>query len=116
MAHWEPAGGERFEVVLVNPPYLSTAEFEASEPEIRAWEPRSALVAGDGLDAIRALAPVLPRRLAEGGKVFIEIGIGQAPAAAEILGRSGLDVHDAIPDLSGIPRCLIAGQAGSGGR
>jgi release factor glutamine methyltransferase len=117
IADWQPARGGSFDVILVNPPYLTAGEFEASEPEIRLWEPRSALVAGSGgLEAIRALAPVLARRLAPGGKVFIEIGIGQAPAAAEILARSGLDVHEAISDLSDIPRCLIAGQAGSGGR
>jgi release factor glutamine methyltransferase len=116
VANWEPAGTESFEVILANPPYLSLAEFERSEPEVREWEPRSALVAGeDGLDGLRSLGPVLSRRLAAGGKAFVELGAGQGPAAAEILARSGLDVLDIITDLSGIPRCLIAGRAGRGG-
>jgi len=117
IADWQPAGAESFDVVLVNPPYLSTVAFEASEPEIRVWEPRSALVAGkDGLEAVGLLASLLPRRLTRGGRAFIEVGIGQAAAASEILARSGLDVHEVMPDLSGIPRCLVAGQTGRGGR
>lgn len=115
-ADWEPAGADPFDVILANPPYLSTAEFAQSEPEIREWEPRSALAAGaDGLDAIRSLAPVLGRRLALGGQAFVELGQGQGSAAAEILAGSGLDVLAIIPDLSGVPRCLIAGRAGRGG-
>lgn len=115
-AAWEPAGTEPFDVILANPPYLTAAEFEAAEPEIREWEPRSALVAGhDGLDAIRSLAPVLRCRLAPWGQAFVEVGAGQEPAAMEILGRSGLDVLEIIPDLSGIPRCLVIGHAGRGG-
>lgn len=115
LADREPAGGA-FDVVLVNPPYLTEAEFETSEPEIRLWEPRSALAAGeDGLDAIRLLGPVLARRLAETGRAFVEVGMGQVAAAAEILTRAGLDVSEVIADLSGIPRCLIAGRAGRGG-
>jgi release factor glutamine methyltransferase len=113
----EPAGAESFDVILVNPPYLTAAEFEESAPEIRNWEPRLALVAGaDGLHVIRALGAVLSRRLTREGKAFLEVGIGQATAAAEILARSGVDVREVIPDLSGIPRCLVAGRAGSGGR
>lgn len=114
-AGWEPVGARDFDIILVNPPYLSPAEFEATEPEIRLWEPRSALVAGeDGLDAIRALGPALRRGLATEGKMFMEIGLGQAPTAREILSGAGLDVHEVIADLSGIPRCLVAGRAGSG--
>lgn len=115
-ASWEPASAEPFDVIVVNPPYLTAIEFEESAPEIRSWEPRSALVGGaDGFDAIRALAPVLSRRLAPEGKAFVEIGAGQAPVAAEILEHAGLDVREVIPDLSGIPRCLVSGRAGSGG-
>lgn len=115
-ASWEPAGANRFDVILVNPPYLKAAEFEASEPEIRLWEPHSALVGGkDGLGSIRTLAPVLGHLLTDDGRAFVEIGMGQAPPATEILTLAGLDVHEVIADLSGIPRCLIAGRTGGGG-
>lgn len=115
-AYWAPARAGDFDIILVNPPYLTASEFEATEPEIRLWEPRSALVAGeDGLEAIRTLGPALRGCLDRQGKVFVEIGMGQAAAAAEILSSAGLDVHEVIADLSGTPRCLVAGQAGSGG-
>ena len=111
----EPSGTDHFDIVLVNPPYLTAAEFEQTAPEIRHWEPRTALLAGeDGLEDIRAMAPLLRRRLAKRGRAFMEIGRGQAPAAREILACEGLDVQAAIPDLSGVPRCLVVGQAGSG--
>jgi release factor glutamine methyltransferase len=110
---WEPAGKDSFEVILANPPYLSAAEFDRCDPDIRRYEPRSAFVAGeDGLDAMRALAPVLFRRLALTGRAFVEIGNGQAPAVAQILAAQGLDVVETISDLSGIPRCLVTGRAG----
>jgi release factor glutamine methyltransferase len=115
-ANWEPQGTERFEVILANPPYLTEAEFGQSEPEIRLWEPRSALAAGaDGLDGIRSVASVIRRRLAPAGQAFVELGANQGPAATQILVRAGLDAIDIIPDLSGIPRCLIVGHAGRGG-
>jgi len=117
LADGEPAGEERFDVILVNPPYLSAAEFEASAPEMRVWEPRAAFVGGeDGLASIRAWAPGLARCLAQTGRAFVEVGIGQAAATAEILARLGLDVSEVIADLSGIPRCLVVGHAGSGGQ
>ncbi|HEX3431938.1 MAG TPA: peptide chain release factor N(5)-glutamine methyltransferase [Rhizomicrobium sp.] len=115
-ADWEPSGAGTFDIVFVNPPYLAAAEFALSDPEIHGWEPHPALVAGeDGLEAIRALPPVLRRRLSESGRAFIEVGHRQAAAASEILARSGLDVQRVIPDLSAVPRCLVIGQAGSGG-
>jgi release factor glutamine methyltransferase len=116
-ANWTPAEAETFDVILSNPPYLTAAELERSDPEIRDWEPLAALVGGeDGLDAMRALAPVIRRHLRAAGKAFIEIGKGQEAAAAEILGSTGLDVQEGIPDLSGVPRCLVAGRAEGRGR
>ena len=115
-ADWAPTEPETFDVIFSNPPYLTAAEFDDSASEIRNWEPRSALVGGDdGLAAMRALGPVIRQHLRADGKAFIEIGKGQDTAVAEILGRSGLDVREPIPDLSGVPRCLVVGRAGSRG-
>ncbi len=49
--------GERFHVVVSNPPYLAEGEADALQPEVRDWEPGTALFAGpDGLGAIRRIA------------------------------------------------------------
>ena len=107
---WEPPVGGTFDVILVNPPYLSEREFDLAQPEIREYEPREAFVAGpDGLDGVRAIAPVLTRRLSPAGRAFIEIGAGQEDAAKAILTACDLDVYQSAPDLSGVARCLVTG-------
>src|SRR5205085_11886961 len=61
----EPLAGERYDVIVANPPYV--AEGDAHLAAL-AHEPRHALVAGsDGLDAMRALAGQAPKYLTAGG-------------------------------------------------
>nr|WP_243846445.1 peptide chain release factor N(5)-glutamine methyltransferase [Rhizomicrobium palustre] len=104
--NWAEALDERFDVIVTNPPYISTADIATLEPDVREYEPFGALDGGpDGLDAVRALAPELNRL---GGTSFVEIGIGQADSTAEILSAAGLHVLRAAKDLSGISRIVIA--------
>lgn len=99
-----PAGP--FDLILSNPPYLTAAELSATAPELH-YEPALALVAGaDGLDAYRALAPVLACRLAAHGAAIIELGAGQGAAVTDIFCAAGLAIADARSDLSSIPRAL----------
>jgi release factor glutamine methyltransferase len=98
-----------FDLIVGNPPYVGEAEIAGLEPEVREFEPRTALVAGpDGLDAYRALIPDGARLLAAGGALALEIGQGQGDAVAALLAEHGLEVVERRPDLAGIPRCLIA--------
>jgi release factor glutamine methyltransferase len=98
------------DVILVNPPYLTEAELAGAAPEVKA-EPRLALAGGDdGLDAYRAIAPGLRPRLTPRGRVFLEIGRGQADAVSRIFSVHGLETERVVPDLSGIPRCLVLAQ------
>lgn len=95
-----------FDVIVSNPPYIPSADIAGLEPDVQNYEPLSALDGGpDGLDDVRLLAPVM-RRL--NGKVFLEIGIGQAEAAAEIMAASGLTICRVAQDLAGVPRIVIA--------
>ena len=102
---WTACLDSRFDLILCNPPYVEDgAQLPA---EVARWEPAQALYAGtDGLDAFRRLAPKLPPRLAPGGLACVEIGAGQAAAAAEIFAAAGFTVG-MRNDLNGIPRCLI---------
>ncbi|MBW6524361.1 peptide chain release factor N(5)-glutamine methyltransferase [Sphingomonas sp. RHCKR47] len=97
--------GEAFDLVLCNPPYI---EVDASlPPEVRDWEPASALFAGaDGLDDYRRLAPLLPGQLAPGGVACIEIGYEQGERAAALFRAAGLGVA-LRRDLAGRDRCLV---------
>jgi release factor glutamine methyltransferase len=96
-----PSGGEgeRFDLVLANLPYVREDEWAGLAPEIRLFEPRSALVSGaDGLDAIRSLVGGAPR----GTRLALEHAPGQA---AEV--RALLDGAETHRDLAGHERLTV---------
>jgi len=104
--NWDENLDGRFDVIVSNPPYIPTADIAGLEPDVRDYEPVSALDGGaDGLDAVRALAPALKRL---GGTAFVEIGIGQSEAASAILAAAGLQVLRVASDLAGVSRIVIA--------
>jgi release factor glutamine methyltransferase len=95
--------GEEFDLVLANLPYVSEAEWERLEPEITEHEPRDALVAGTtGLEAIEALIPTIDR-----GVLALEVGSGQAPAAASSMSAAGFDRVETRRDLARIERAVV---------
>jgi release factor glutamine methyltransferase len=97
-----PLAGERFDLIVSNPPYVA-----AGDPQLAAlrFEPWKALVAGvDGLDALREIARGAPGHLNPGGWLLVEHGIGQDAAVCELLGAAGLDCVASWPDLAGIAR------------
>lgn len=113
---WAAGLAGPFDIVLSNPPYIAEEELAGLEPEVRDHEPRSALAAGSqGLDAYRAITADLPRLLAPGGRVFLEIGRGQGKAVAALLEAAGLQLLDRRADLAGIERCLVARRPASQG-
>jgi release factor glutamine methyltransferase len=107
--HWGAGVRERFDVIVSNPPYVAERDWDALQPEIRAFEPKAALVAGpDGLAAYRALAPECARLLTQGGLCALEIGFAQGDAVAALLAAQGLVATERARDLAGIERCLVA--------
>jgi release factor glutamine methyltransferase len=99
---FEPVSGERFDVLVSNPPYVAEGDPHLAE---LAFEPRSALVAGpDGLAAIREIARAAPAHLLPGGRVFLEHGLGQDAAVRTLLVAAGLEAVRTWPDLAGIAR------------
>lgn len=99
---FEPVAGERFELVVSNPPYV--AEGDPHLPDLR-HEPASALVSGpDGLDAIREITSTAGLFLSPGGWLLLEHGAGQDPLVRDLLERAGLESVHTWPDLAGIGR------------
>lgn len=85
-AVYEPVAGERFDVVVSNPPYIGEEERPSLDPEVRDWEPERALFAADGgLEVIRALVRGAPEVLREGGLLALEIGYAQAEAVSGLV-------------------------------
>lgn len=94
--------GERFDVIVTNPPYVETdADLE---PEVSEWEPASALYAGaDGLGFYRRLADEVRAQLHPGGWFLTELGDGQASAVAALFEGETIRLWD---DLGGEQRVL----------
>ena len=100
---------EAFDVVVANPPYLSDAETDQTAPEVRDFEPRSALAAGDeGIaDLVRIIAQA-PRYLAPGGLLALETGIAQHVRLLPLLRDAGFAQVESHPDLTGRERYILA--------
>lgn len=107
-ANWTSALSGAFDIVVANPPYIPDPDLDALAPEVRRFEPRIALSAGeDGLAAYRAILPELPRVLAPDAVAVLEIGAGQAAAIADLAEDQGMQVVGTRNDLAGWPRCVV---------
>lgn len=96
-----------FDAIVTNPPYVPTADAAALHPQVRDYEPASALFAGtDGLDVYRELIPQAHEALKPGGLLALEIGYGQSEAIAILLNH-WYDI-DFVNDLQSIPRIALA--------
>lgn len=110
----EPLGHDRPDVIVSNPPYVTTDEYARLAPEVHDHEPELALVAGaDGLDVIRALIAQAPRALGPGGRLVMEIGHRHARPVRALLDAAGVwrgvRFH---ADLGGIERVVEARVSG----
>jgi release factor glutamine methyltransferase len=99
---FESLDGERFDLIVSNPPYVAAGDPHLAE---LGFEPRQALVAGpEGLDALRVIAQSAPAHLTPGGQLLLEHGQGQEQAVQALLEAAGLEEIATWPDLAGIPR------------
>ncbi len=112
-ADWTAGLGERFDLVVSNPPYIPAADVEGLSPEVRDWEPRHALTAGPtGLEAYGRIAAGLAAVLAPGGRALFEVGVGQGAAVASLLQGAGLGGTVVHRDLDGRDRVVSCGGRG----
>lgn len=99
----------RFDLIVSNPPYIARGAIALLDPEVRDFDPRLALDGGaDGLDAYRAIAASVPPLLAPGGRLIMELGVGQAPPVTALFEAAKFIVLSIRNDLGGIARALIA--------
>ena len=101
-----------FDAIVSNPPYVSEGDRNTLHPEVRDYEPATALFAGDtGLDVYRRLIPQSYDALKPGGLLALEIGHGQQEALTALL--SGWNNVSFINDLQQIARVALAQKAPS---
>jgi release factor glutamine methyltransferase len=99
----------RFDLVASNPPYVDPAQVAKLMPEVRDHEPRLAIQPpGDQCSLYRRLAPQALRALRPGARLLLEVGQGMDAEVALILEGAGLAVERIVPDLSSIPRTVVA--------
>jgi len=103
--------GLRFDFIVSNPPYISREGWDGLPSEIRDFEPRRALLAGEsGLEMIERLVRRAGTFLKPGGYLILEIGDGQRDRVLDLFGKRWTEIETAW-DLAGIPRVITARRA-----
>ncbi|THF64438.1 peptide chain release factor N(5)-glutamine methyltransferase [Pseudothauera rhizosphaerae] len=101
---FEELDGERFQLIVSNPPYVAAEDPHLTEGDVR-FEPRTALAAGaDGLDDIKTIVAAAPHHLEDDGWLLLEHGYDQAAAVRGLLTDAGFSAITSWADLAGIER------------
>ena len=111
----EPFSGERFDMIVSNPPYIPAAELATLQQEVRGFEPPGALDGGaDGLDFYRRITADARDHLNPGGWLLFEVGAGQAPQVLGLLKAAGFSLETFTQtDPAGIER-VVGGRPAEG--
>lgn len=105
-----PGKEMKADLIVSNPPYISSSVIETLQPEVKDYEPRLALDGGgDGLDFYRRIAAGARDYLFSSGYLIMEIGFDQADQVKQLLLDEGC-YHDieVIKDFSGNDRVVKA--------
>lgn len=101
--------GERFDIIVSNPPYIPSAVIETLMPEVKEHEPMSALDGDtDGLKFYREIIKNANKYLTEQGQIFFEIGCEQGADVSALLLANGFQNIHVIKDLAGLDRVVSA--------
>ena len=100
----------KFDLVVSNPPYVSEAEYESLDKNVKDYEPKDALLAGaDGLDVYRRIVEQIGNFLKLDGALMMEIGYAQSPAIREMLEQTDIFKTIAIEkDFANNDRIAVA--------
>jgi release factor glutamine methyltransferase len=100
------------DILATNPPYVNARSVDRLQPEVRDWEPRTALLGGpEGLDFYRRLFEDTFVYLKPDGFMVIEIGYDQFAAIEELSAAYSWEILDVTRDLQDIPRTLTLRKA-----
>lgn len=99
--------GDKFDVIVSNPPYIARKTIETLSPEVKDHDPRLALDGGpDGLDAYRTIFAQAARWLKPEGWVVVEIGADQGPQVRALLQKAGFEDVIVEKDLADLDRVV----------
>ncbi len=104
-----PLSDASIDILISNPPYISTHDVDQLDPHILRYEPRLALDGGpDGLDILRAITHQATQILKPHGHLYFEMGDDQGPAMHHILEQAGYSHIQIIQDVYGKDRFATA--------
>ncbi len=107
--------GESYDLIVSNPPYVCNDEWDDLQPEIKEYEPKEALLGGeDGLDVTRRLIEAAPDALKGGGRLAVEVGVGQSGDVIEMMRDGGFDEPNICKDLAQLKRVVWAKKSCAG--
>jgi len=96
-----------FDCIVSNPPYIPRADIEALDHSVKDFEPHLALCGGeDGYDFYSAIIQRWRAALKVGGRLYFEVGIGQADTVLRMMRACGFGDINIVEDTAGIPRVV----------
>ncbi len=99
----------KFDLIVSNPPYITTEEMEQLPKSVADFEPHLALHGGDdGLDFYRAIAENYSAALKPGGYLCFEFGMGQGDAVCDLLTMNGYTILERSRDYNDRERAVLA--------
>ncbi|MDQ3372671.1 MAG: peptide chain release factor N(5)-glutamine methyltransferase [Acidobacteriota bacterium] len=109
---FEKLRDEKFDLIVSNPPYVSSEDIKNLQAEVRDFEPLMALTDdGDGVSIIERIITGAPTFLNNNGFLLLEIGIAQASRVSAMFSPQIWKDIDIFPDLQGIAR-MVKAQTG----
>ena len=101
--------GDKYDLIISNPPYIKHHEINGLEKDIKNHEPKVALDGGiDGYNKIRLIIEKSSTLIKKRGKLFLELGINQTRETLKILNLNGFYKTKVIKDLASKNRCIIS--------
>ncbi|RPI71392.1 MAG: peptide chain release factor N(5)-glutamine methyltransferase [Ignavibacteriales bacterium] len=99
--------GVQFDIIVSNPPYIAEEEFPKLKDELKIFEPKTALTDfSDGLSYYRIISGKAGKMLNTGGRIFFEVGAGQAEYVRNILSQNGFSEIVIVKDYLKIDRVI----------
>lgn len=110
LAPIDARGPHALDLIVANPPYVTSRGIDRLPEEVRAYEPRLALHGGrDGLDYHRTLIEQAPGYLRAGGMIALEIGAEQSAAVTRLMAdRRAYGNVEIVKDYNGLDRIVSA--------
>ena len=97
-----------FQCIVSNPPYIPSGDIAGLDVSVKDYEPHLALDGGDdGLDFYRSISEKWKEALVPGGRLYFEVGIGQADSVLRIMRAQGFGDIQVVKDLREVPRVVF---------